>query len=132
MARARGRLRYDPRVVVDGVEHFDPWWLVVECEADLLEPHRTALRERDGVRLTRPRWGVHLSVVAGEPPPDASRWGAHAGAEVAFDFDDAAGTDGVYYWLGVTCPRLAVLRAELGLPPEPRVPFHLTLGRRKR
>lgn len=131
MLSARGRLIYDPRVVADGVEHFDPWWAVLECAPSLLDPHRADVEARYGVRLTRPRWGAHLSVISGEEPPAPERWGLRGGEEIEFLYAEEAETDGAFFWLRVISEELLDLRAALGLPRHPRSPLHLTLGRRK-
>jgi hypothetical protein len=131
MPTARGRLVYDPRVIVDGVEHFDPWWTVLECAPSLLDPHRAVVEARHGVRLTRPRWGAHLSVVSGEAPLVPERWGWRRGEEIEFLYAEEAETDGVFFWLRVLSEELLDIRAALGLVRQPRSPLHLTLGRRK-
>ena len=127
----RGKLLYDPRVVVDGVEHFDPWWVVVECDAAYLDPWRAMAEKEHGVRLTRPRWGAHLSVVSGEAPKAPERWGFRGGEEIAFEHAPAAQTDGTFFWLPVVAEELLDLREHLGLSRHPKSPLHLTLGRRK-
>src|SRR5262245_34100280 len=131
MVTVRGRILYDPRVIVDGVEHFDPHWVVVECAPAYLDPWRAAAEREHGVRLTRPRWGVHLSVISGEEPPARDRWGFRNGEDIAFEHATEAQTDGTFFWLPVVAEELLSLREHLGLPRQPRSPLHLTLGRRK-
>jgi hypothetical protein len=130
MLTATGTLVYDPRVVVDGREHFDPWWVVLECGVALLGAPRAAL-EAEGVRLTRPRWGSHVSVVSGEEPPRKERWRFGHGELVPFAYDPTPRLEGAFYFLDVICDELCDLREALGLPRAPRHPFHLTLGRTK-
>ena len=130
MLSSTGLILYDPRVVADGREHFDPWWVVLECEPHILEAARASL-EQTGVRLSRPLWGSHISIVSGEPPPREDRWRTRQGERVAFDYDLAPRTEGGFYWLDIVCDELLDLREALGLTRLPRHPFHLALGRAK-
>ena len=130
MPSSSGLIIYDPRVVADGREHFDPWWVMLECEPGIFDSARASLGQA-GIRLSRPLWGSHVSIVSGEPPPHEERWRTRHGERVAFDYELAARTEGGFYWLDIACNELLDLRETLGLLRSPRRPFHLTLGRVK-
>lgn len=73
------------------------------------------LRERQGDWLSDARR-------RGVPPTLAP------GAEVEFEFDPEARTNGHHWWFSVTCPLLSDLRETFGVPRPPRLPFHLTFA----
>jgi hypothetical protein len=131
-ATITGHIRYDPRTIDAEGEHFDPWWVIVEYPAEDLERMREQVEQELQVRLSRPRWGAHISVVSGEEPPRKQFWKHRDGELIRFEVDDALHTDGAFYWYHVRCPELHRLRAKLGLPRHPSQSFHLTLGRIKR
>jgi hypothetical protein len=132
MPLASGTIVYDPRTQEGGREHFDPWWVIVECEARIWEEARARAEAAAGVQLSRPLWAGHISVIGGEEPPHKDRWGHRAGEVIAFEYDDEPATDGSLYWIGVRCEPLADLREALGLARAPRYPFHITLGRKRK
>ncbi|MEO1269749.1 MAG: hypothetical protein AAFX99_16810 [Myxococcota bacterium] len=125
-----GTLDFDPRDL-SGAQGA-PWWLIVRTQD---EPRRYCawwVETVYGVRLQRPRWGSHISVIRGLQPPPRRRqdWGKRNGERVVF----TAALDGLTchrgtWWLPVRCPRLERVRIELGLDPTPTIPLHWTLGR---
>lgn len=82
------------------------------------------------VRAWPQRHGAHVSVVRREVPPNMDAWGRHEGERVEFEYEDEVSNDETYLWLDVRCPRVAEVRAELGLSPLPpwRNGYHLTIG----
>jgi hypothetical protein len=81
------------------------------------------------LKLTRPVWGTHVSVIRGERIPNMNLWGLDANKIVEFEYDAGVIDNGEYYWLKARCPALSELRLKYGLAPEPRFGFHLTIGR---
>jgi hypothetical protein len=66
-------------------------------------------------------------------------WRAHEGEVVNFTYSSVVFDDGLYWWLGASCPRLQEVRVELGLPewseftrpPDMADLFHITIGNQK-
>src|SRR4051794_2513233 len=122
-----GTLVYNPKAETIASR---PWWLILRACPDLAAYYRDSLTRfyRAQFKVQGPAWGSHVSVVRGEEPPNPDAWGKYAGEEVAFEYDPELQSNGVYYWLAVTCPRLEAVRVELGLPPLPENGFHLTVA----
>ena len=136
--RSTGVLRYSP-TLNGSLARRDGgttrWWLILDCDPDLgryfrhlfhLAAHRTQA-------LNCPLWDAHISVIANEPPPPAKvdLWGKYEGRELEFAVSLAAETDGTYVWMPVTCEPALDMREELGLPRQPFLPLHLTIGNAK-
>lgn len=81
------------------------------------------------IKLTRPVWGTHISVIRGERIPNSTLWRIDENKIIEFEYCGGVIDNGEYYWLKVNCPYLGDLREKLGLPREPRFGFHLTVGR---
>jgi hypothetical protein len=130
--KVKGVLRYDPSVQTESGEIFDPWWLILEYDAAILDRWREVAEKRHRIRLSYPRWGAHISIVSGEIPARRSRWGWRNGEEIEFEYRPVVETDGVFYWIPARCEALLGIRESLGLPRIPRHSLHMTLGRVKR
>jgi len=153
-ASAAGWLSFDPEAksIVK-----KPWWVILQCDRDwfylykdYLEKHGPTrwanvvdLDRRTGHIIDRtprlgvltdfkvPAWGPHISVIRGEQPPEEhqARWGEGGGRKVDFLYDPDLQFAHDYYWLDVQCPELLDLRESFGLPRDPLVKLHLTVGR---
>ena len=132
MAASIGTLRYDPRVETPEREIFDPWWLILQYDPALLDQWRQTVEELHGIHLSYPRWGAHVTIVAGEIPRHKSKWGLRNGEQIRFTYTPHILTDDTFCWLPAKCDELLDLRATLGLPRNPRRTLHMTLGRVKK
>jgi hypothetical protein len=103
-------------------------WMYVAFEPDLARLYAWLLLRERGVKLHRPAWGPHVSVVRKEQRPAGSPWGLRNGDAVEVGYEPVVMTNGVRYWLPARFELGCEIRYELGLPPDPPVPFHLTFG----
>ena len=93
------------------------------------------------VRLKKPRYPMHISVIRKEliPSSKLDLWGKYEGQSVRFQYDPQPYNDETYYWLRVFCPILMHVRRELGLtslsdlarPPDMAACLHTTFGNLK-
>lgn len=122
-----GVLRYSPKLLGNRSEK---WWAVLDCDPNLgsYYRHQFWLAHHKTVRLVRPSWAEHVTVVRNEEPPLKGAWERYAGRSFEFCYDLVPRTNGFHWWLAVYCPELWNLRVELGLPSDPEFPFHLTFG----
>jgi hypothetical protein len=93
------------------------------------------------VRLQKPRYPMHISVIRKEliPRSKLHLWGKYADQTIHFQYDPQPYNDETYYWLRVHCPFLMYVRRELGLPslsdlarpPDMAPCFHTTFANLK-
>lgn len=127
-----GKLVYSPRTHLSSSEK----WAVVMCDDEISRYYRYLyskeypyLNSGFSIKLTRPVWGAHISLIRNERIPDPKLWRLDEGKIIEFDYEGGVIDNGEYYWLKVSCPYLADLRQKMGLPREPRFGLHLTIGR---
>ena len=75
-------------------------------------------------------WGSHCSIVRGEKPRNTDAWKKFDGQEIEFSYayDGEFHSNGQHFWIKTSSPAFGDIRESLGLPREPRVPFHLSIG----
>jgi hypothetical protein len=125
--KAEGKIIYDPTAG----KAKNPWWVIVECPKDIIQYYHHWITKEEGVKLNKPLFGSHISVVRGEEPSNDKKnlWGRRKEKIVTFTYNHEVGMENDYYWLRVHCQELNELRIELGLPPNVEFGFHLTIGK---
>ena len=76
-------------------------------------------------------WRSHVSIIRGEQPKKEYLWKKHEGRKVEIFYSPDIRMSETYAWIPVRSPELEEIRVELGLKPQPRVAFHLTIGNKK-
>lgn len=129
-----GKIIFDPRALVDpSGKMFKPWWIIVHLDDDNdFGLFYAWLYERQhGIKLQRPAFGPHISVVRGEET-DLKIWeqfkNSHHQKKIKFVYELVPHTNGKHVWLRVRCPELNDLREQMGYQREGTWGFHLTLG----
>ena len=119
-----GKLVFDP---LRGTKHFDPWWMLVQCDDQITCYYAWFLRKYGRPVWVTRLWGTHVSVVKHEEPPNLELWGK-IDREVRFHYTNYIRSDnGLHAWLDCYSPELSEVRQELGLPAKEW--FHMTIGR---
>ncbi len=130
MFTSSGLLVYDPPPKTGTA--LGKWWLIAECCPDLARYYRDTFawqyRAR-GLKLQRPSWDSHVSIIRCEEPPRYDLWRKWDGKVIEFRYDPELKTNDEYYWLDVECEEFLNIREELGLPRQPIFGLHLTIGR---
>jgi hypothetical protein len=103
-------------------------WAYVGLDPDLARLYAWLLLREHCVKIHRPTWGPHVSIVRSEPRPRGSPWGLRAGELVEVLYEPMIMTNGTRYWMPARFDLGCEIRYELGLPPDPPCPFHLTFG----
>ena len=126
-----GTLRYSPKILGNRVSA--KWWLVVDCEPSLGSYYRDlySLHHYRCKSLSKPAWKDHITVIRNEEPLHRDLWEKYDGENLEFSYLQEPHTNGCYWWLQISCPRLLDIREELGLPRNPSIPFHLSFGHTK-
>lgn len=128
--KATGRLIYDPARPNFNKE-YKLRTLIVQLPRDDLDLYYQWFIERhhgQWLKLQRPMYGVHVTVVSGkERVPNMKAWKKHAGREISFEYDPVVRRHWQFWSLPAYSEQLQELRVELGLKTEHD--FHITIGR---
>lgn len=106
-------------------------WVIAECPKDIMEYYWNWIFKEKGIRLHKPRFGSHISIIRGDEEFDRKSniyWKYHE-EFTEFNYDNNLQTNGDYWWLPIHCSKFEMLRHELGLSKTPKFGFHLTIGR---
>lgn len=123
--KSNGKIIYDPTA---GNAKND-WWIIVECPKDILDYYHHWILKEENIKLNKPLFGAHISVVRGEEPPNKELWRKYHEKEISFSYSHDIENKDEYYWLRVSSPELNDIREELGLTRDVEFGFHLTIGR---
>jgi hypothetical protein len=110
------------------------WWLIIECDPELGRYLRYQFRIKTYATkpVQAPLWGTHISVIRNEEPGIKANWEKLQTQEIEFKYEsDIQETEG-YLWVPVQCEPALKHREALGLPQEPELPLHLTIGNLKK
>ena len=127
MHSTQGIIRVVPSGAAEG------FWLYLECCSELGRYYRYTARSMDTmfVRLMKPAWGTHMTVVRREVSPVCSPRQAaqfYEGIELEFKYYPEPSTNTKHVWLNVVADDLLDLRESLGLSRYPEYPLHVTVG----
>ncbi len=117
--RLKGKIRYGNS------------WAWVECPKDVGAYYIAVAKMVWGIKLNPPLNGPHITLVAGkyEVPTHPELWGTLEGQEVEFEYSGLVHVAD-YWWLKIAeDSELRKFRTDLGLSPELKYPFHLTIGK---
>lgn len=106
-------------------------WAWVECPKDVGDYYCAMAKYVWGVKLSPPLNGPHISLVAGkyENAANHPNWASLQGCDISFTYLGLVHVKD-YWWLKIGDDReLRQFRLELGLSPELKYPFHLTVGK---
>ena len=123
--KVQGRVVFDPK----SISTFRPWWAIVRVPRNIVEYYRHWVLWQTKEKITTSLWGAHISVVRGEEIPHLEQWNKFPNQRVTIVYGNLQ-SNGLYYWLDVSSPELVTIRRKLGLPPEPKHGFHLTVGKK--
>lgn len=108
----------------------DKGWAILRVDLSFVLPYLQQIRKQ-GKKISASAWGPHISVVRGEVRKwtltkrhglDGQRYTVEVDSQIRNNRNG-------YYWLDCKSRELENLRVQLGLPPRPSPPFHLTIGK---
>jgi hypothetical protein len=128
-----GIITFDPRALSNGDKLFKPWWMIITMKpGDEIDSYYRWFVERHyGLRLQRPAFGPHISVIRNEETSQEN-WDKYKekynGKEIEFEHSGEIRTNGNHWWVRTYCDNLKDLREEMGYERNGMWGLHLTLG----
>lgn len=123
-----GRLIFDPLPINGSTSMFKPYWAIVQMNCDIDSYYRWFLERRYNIKLIKPAWGAHISVIRGEP---CEQWeyfkSKYNNKIIDFEYNLEFKTNGQHWWLNIVCDELKAIRQEMGYNSN-GIGLHLTLG----
>ena len=128
MFEIKATLKYDP-YHPDAIRKGQrSWWMKADLPDSIRLYYADWIRKETGLHLNRPMWGNHVTVIRGEQVKNVKAWKKYDGDAVLLRYSENIQMSDKYAWLPVESLDLEDIRVELGLYPQPRCPFHATIG----
>jgi hypothetical protein len=133
-AEYSGKIVFDPIAINDPhLKMFKPWWIIVSLgeENQFAEYYAWFYEKQHGIKLQRPAFGAHISVVRGEET-EKENWEnfkkSYNNKDITFTYNVSPRTNGQHVWLRVISEELKNLREQMGYSRDGKWGLHLTLG----
>lgn len=135
-----GIVRYDP--VRTGLKS-NASCCVIDVDDGISDYYRHLVSSKYGIKLDKPSWGAHISVIQGrwakESPDFDKLWGLYEGLEVDFKYSiyprfsgdvkyKTSTPNGSFWFLDVKCDMFYKIRQELGV--DIVIKPHITIARK--
>ena len=125
--RCRALLDVEPRTACG--KGGNPWWLIARCDGEIVEYYRWWINRVHQIKVQRPLFGAHVSVMRGEAPLCGhDQWGVHQDQSLEIAYGHELTHAQGYWFLPVQCRALEEVRLTFGLEARPQFGFHLTIG----
>ena len=134
MLELKTKIIFDPKDLTKKHVSQGSWLKVSICqtECDIHEYYAWFLNTRFNLKLNKPIRKAHITIIKDKIPDIELYKQAKQmfdGKEVVFKYDpNEIRTNGKHWWLKVYSDDVKNIRTILGLTPEPKHPFHLTIG----
>lgn len=126
--KASGKLLYDPPRPGLKKKHKARSVIIQPKFDDIDLYYQWFLKKRYGLRLQRPVWRPHVTIVKGnEKIKNELSWKKHDQVIIEYEYSPAIEKNFQFWTLPVRCDQMKELRRDLGLKPD--FPFHITIGR---
>lgn len=108
-------------------------WIVANLNSELQIYYHHILQKNLSIKLNRPKFGCHVTVVAGKYEQVTHRlaWNRYQKQPLMLEYNSQIKNIGDTWWLEVRSQNLVQLRNELGLTDIPKWPFHITVANKK-
>lgn len=129
LIKSYGTITFDPEPIKDPTgKMFKPWWMIIKVECDITQFYSWWLEKRYGIKLQRPAWGAHISVIRNEM---SEVWDVFKnkldGGLLNFEYDPIPKSNGQHWWLKVFSDDIYKIRNDMGYGEMEFSP-HLTIG----
>jgi len=106
-------------------------WITAECDDGILDYYWWWYWKEKHVKLIKPMFGAHISVVRGKEEEIDQGWWERGfrGTVVFFYYPERIFLYDTHVWLPVSGDGLYDIRESVGLSRNPVMPFHMTIGR---
>jgi len=129
-----GVLTFNPKAIRDpSGKMFKPWWVIVKVNDDIVEFYSWFLEREFGIKLQRPAFGAHVSLIRGEKPTNEKKWEdaqkKWEGTQLKLKYWSPPRTNGKHWWLRLSDEsELENIREEIGYSKKGMWILHLTIG----
>lgn len=131
MLEITGSYVFDPLALINSADLFKPFWVIIRLDDDTSDYYSWFIEKRYGIKVQRPAWGSHISIIRGEQT-SIEYWESfkkeYNNKPVKLIHNSELRSNGKHWWIRVSSEEAKDLREKMGYSRDPQFPFHLTIG----